>query len=45
MTNTELEDFANHLGLHGSDADLFYESYYDLDNKEYEQEHAEEVER
>ena len=29
-------DFAKYLGLDGIDADLFYESYYDLDNEEYE---------
>lgn len=29
-------DFAEYLGLSGVDADLFYESYYDLDNGEYE---------
>ena len=25
---TDIENFANHLGLDGLDADLFYESYY-----------------
>tara|TARA_Y100001973_G_scaffold96729_1_gene151824 strand:+ start:852 stop:992 length:141 start_codon:yes stop_codon:yes gene_type:complete len=39
--NTDLlaEDvlaFARHLGLDGVDEDLFYESYYNLDNDEYE---------
>ena len=28
--------FAKHLGLDGVDGDLFYESYYQLDNKDYE---------
>ena len=34
-----MENFANeYLGLHGVDADLFYESYYDLDNESSEEE-------
>ena len=28
--------FAEHLGFKGIDSDLFYESYYQLDNEEYE---------
>ena len=32
----DLEGFAEYLGLDGIDADLFYETYYDLDNEEYE---------
>ena len=28
--------FAEHLGFKGVDSDLFYESYYQLDNEEYE---------
>ena len=31
---TDVEDFANHLGLDGSDADMFYESYYMLNVNE-----------
>ena len=27
---TDVEDFAKHLGLDGTDADMFYESYYNL---------------
>ena len=40
MKNSELESFAEHLGLTGSDADMFYESYYgiDQDDSEYEYE-------
>ena len=39
--NTELyvDDvlaFARHLGLEGLDEDLFYESYYQLNNDDYE---------
>ena len=29
-------EFAEYLGFSGIDADLFYESYYELDNEEYE---------
>ncbi len=27
---SDIEDFASHLGLDGTDADMFYESYYNL---------------
>ena len=27
---TDVEDFASFLGLNGTDADMFYESYYKL---------------
>jgi len=27
---SDVESFASHLGLSGSDADLFYESYYQM---------------
>ena len=30
LLNEDLELFAEHLGLDGIDADLFYESYYQL---------------
>ena len=30
--------FAKALGFDGTDEDLFYESYYQLDNESYEQE-------
>jgi len=30
---SDVESFASHLGLRGSDADLFYECYYSLDDK------------
>ena len=33
--NSDLESFAKYLGLSGSDSDLFYESYYNL-NDEYD---------
>ena len=32
----DLEKFAEYLGLKGIDSDLFYESYYGIDNEEYE---------
>ena len=28
--------FAEYMGMSGIDGDLFYESYYQLDNEEYE---------
>ena len=31
---TDIENFANHLGLDGLDADLFYESYYSINEDE-----------
>ena len=34
--NDDLLAFAEHLGLTGVDSDLFYESYYQLDNEDYE---------
>ncbi len=38
MDNAVL-DFAEYLGLDGVDADLFYESYYDLNSDDYDYEH------
>lgn len=39
LSTSDMENFANeYLGLHGVDADLFYESYYDLDNESSEEE-------
>ena len=34
----DLESFAKFIGLHGSDYDLFYETYYSLENEDYEEE-------
>lgn len=34
----ELESFAKFIGLQGSDYDLFYETYYSLENEDYEEE-------
>ena len=35
----DMEDFATeYLGLQGTDVDLFYESYYNVDNDGYEEE-------
>ena len=36
VNNKDLERFAEALGLHGQDADLFYESYYNLDSRDVE---------
>lgn len=36
MDNDDILKFAEYLGLKGIDADVFYESYYDLDNDEIE---------
>ena len=30
FNNSDVEDFASYLGLDGTDADMFYESYYNL---------------
>ena len=39
LTTEDLEDFArDYLGLTGVDADMYYESYYNLDNNGYEEE-------
>ena len=41
MSTADMEDFASeYLGLHGVDADMFYESYYDLDSDSLEKEYA-----
>ena len=34
MNNDDIIAFAESLGLNGVDADLFYETYYNLDNRE-----------
>lgn len=41
---TDVEDFASYLGLDGTDADMFYESYYQLnvDDEWLEDEYREE---
>ena len=36
-TPHDLQDLAEYLGLTGIDGDLFYESYYGIDNKQYEE--------
>ena len=36
MNDEDLLKFAEHLGFKGIDADLFYESYYELDNEDIE---------
>ena len=40
MENDDVLEFAKHLGFDGIDKDLFYESYYQLDNEDYEYEEA-----
>ena len=37
-TPHDLSELAEYLGLTGIDGDLFYESYYGIDNKGYEEE-------
>lgn len=32
----DLQEFAEYLGLKGIDTDVFYESYYNLDNRDLE---------
>jgi|TARA_R110002012_G_scaffold10705_4_gene48517 hypothetical protein len=39
----DLQDFAEYLGLRGIDTDLFYESYYELDQEQVECYYQEEV--
>ena len=36
MDNDDLLKFAEYLGMTGIDADVFYESYYKLDNRDLE---------
>lgn len=36
--HSELESFAKFIGLTGSDYDLFYETYYSLENEDFEEE-------
>ena len=36
MDNDDILKFAEYLGLKGIDKDLFYESYYNVPNEEYE---------
>ncbi len=38
---SDLEAFAEYIGLNGIDTDLFYESYYQIDNGEYEDQASE----
>ena len=30
LKNADIEEFSNYLGFSGTDADMFYESYYNL---------------
>lgn len=34
--NHDLEKFAEYLGLEGIDSDVFYESYYQMNNEDYD---------
>ena len=36
--NSDLEKFAEHLGLNGIDADVFYETYYQLNTDDVDSE-------
>ena len=42
--HSELESFAKFIGLTGSDYDLFYETYYNLDNDAFEEELEQDIE-
>ena len=42
--NEDVIAFAEHLGFSGVDSDLFYESYYQLDNEEYEYDYENTIE-
>jgi len=44
MENEDIIKFAEYLGLSGIDADVFYESYYNLNNDEIERYYDEEYE-
>ena len=44
MDNEDIIKFAEYLGMSGIDADVFYESYYELDNDEIERYYDEEYE-
>lgn len=39
---SDLEGFAQFVGMKGTDTDLFYEMYYDLDTECWEEEFSEE---
>ena len=41
---TDVEDFANHLGLDGTDADMFYELMYSLNIDDWTWDDEEETE-
>ena len=34
---SDVEDFASHFGLTGIDADMFYESYYNLNPEDWDE--------
>ncbi len=36
LDNSDLETFSEFLGLNGTDADLFYEVYYQLDSESWD---------
>lgn len=42
--NDDLEGFAHFVGLKGTDTDLFYEMYYELNSDAWEEEFIEEEE-
>lgn len=42
--NDDLEGFAQFVGLKGTDTDLFYEMYYELNSDAWEEEFIEEEE-
>ena len=36
LSNSDLEMFSGYLGFKGIDADVFYETYYQLDTEEFD---------
>ena len=44
MDNDDLLKFAEYLGMSGIDTDVFYESYYNLDNDSIERYYEDEYE-
>ena len=36
LSTTDIEDWAEYLGIRGVDVDVFYETYYQLDSEDYD---------
>ena len=37
LSNSDLEKFSEYLGFKGIDADVFYETYYQIDSEQYDE--------